>query len=74
MALHNNTNSARFLKTQYLGNVDKIENHLYKYSINFKDVDLEYEWRLREIHSKKLISLIVTTFALIQDIIWSLYL
>jgi len=52
--------TARFLQSKYLRNVQSQAKQLYKWSLNFKNIDLEYEWRLREIQSKKWSVIVVT--------------
>ena len=60
--------TARFLQSKYLRNVQSQAKQLYKWSLNFKNIDLEYEWRLREIQSKKWSVIVVTIWIIHKQI------
>ena len=57
-------------KKNYLQKVDDIDKHLHAYTLRMKDEDLEYEWRLQEIHSRKTMSIICSMVLLAQDVVW----
>ena len=67
-------NTSRFLKSSHLRKVDKIENHMSMVSLTLKDVDLESEWRLEAIKTKRIMILLAAIFCLIQDIAWTMIL
>ena len=43
-------------------------------TLTLNDEDLEYEWRLQEIHSRKTMVIISSLLCLLQDITWTLLL
>jgi hypothetical protein len=67
-------NTARFLKSEHLRKVDNIQNHLNSVTLNFKDVDLESEWRMIEINKNRIALSLGATFCLIQDVVWTMIL
>ena len=48
--------TARFLKKTNLKKLEKPEDHLKGFTLDMKDEDLEYEWRLEEMHAKRVIA------------------
>ena len=44
------------------------------FSLTLKDVDLESEWRLEAIKTKKIMIIMAAIFCLIQDIAWTMIL
>jgi hypothetical protein len=66
--------TTRFLKTRYLRKVDIVENHLNNIVLDFKDVDLESEWRLQEIQNKKVTLGIVVWYRLLADLMFNILL
>lgn len=64
-------NTVRF-KKNYLRKVDNsVDDHLHAYTLTMKDEDLEYEWRLIEINSRKTMSVVCSIVVVIQDIMWT---
>jgi hypothetical protein len=49
-------------------------NHANKFTLNFKDVDLESEWRLLEISNRRGIFVAAGTMCVVQDVVWTMIL
>lgn len=64
-------NSKRFLKKNHLQKIDDIKNHLHTYSLDIKDEDLEYEWRLGEMKSRRFMALLCGISFLLGDFFWT---
>ena len=64
----------RFLKSDRLRSVEKIEKYVYPWTLDFKDVDLESEWRLQEIKGKRIFFIITIFFCVFQDVVWTMIL
>ena len=58
-------------KKKYLRKVDETDKHLHAYTLNMKDEDLEYEWRLIEINSRKTHSIIGSFLLTLRDVLWT---
>ena len=58
-------------KKKYLRKVDETDMHLHSYTLTMKDEDLEYEWRLIEINSRKIMSIVCSLTLLLRDILWT---
>ena len=54
-----------------LRKVDVISNHLNSLTLNFKDIDLECEWRLKEIRQKQVILFIIAMYRFIADLVFN---
>lgn len=64
-------NTVRFQKKNYLQKVENIHEHMHSFTLTMKDIDLEYEWRLIEIHSRKTMSIVSSIVVLLQDLFWT---
>ena len=62
--------SKRFQK-KYLRKVDDTDKHLHAFTLTMKDEDLEYEWRLIEINSRKTISIVCSFILVLRDVLWT---
>ena len=60
--------TARFLKKTNLKSPD---NHLKGFSLNMEDEDLEYEWRLEEMSTKRVIAKYTCLTCVLQTLAWS---
>ena len=54
--------------------MEEIDKHFYKYTMSLKDEDLEYEWRLQEIASRKGVSNVLSIMAISQTVVWTMIL
>jgi hypothetical protein len=41
------------------------------FTLNFKDIDLEWEWRLKEINRRKAILFVITAYRLFSDVVFN---
>ena len=64
-------NTTRFLKSEYLRKVDVVSDHLNTFTLHFKDIDLECEWRLEEFKKKKVILWVVAIYRFVADLIFN---
>ena len=48
--------TARFLKKTNLTKLESPDDHLKGFTLNMRDEDLEYEWRLEEMKTKRVIA------------------
>ena len=64
-------NTTRFLKSEYLRKVDVVSDHLNTFSLHFKDIDLECEWRLEEFRKKKTILWIIAIYRFVADLVFN---
>lgn len=53
--------------------MDNINEHVHGFSVALKDEDLEYEWRLQEINSRKALSIITCIGIVMQDVGWAFF-
>ena len=51
--------------------MDVVSNHMNSLTLNFKDIDLECEWRLKEIRQKKVILFVIAAYRLLADLVFN---
>lgn len=54
--------------------MEETDKHFHKYTLTLKDEDLEYEWRLHELASRKRVSMNMSILAALQTIVWTMIL
>ena len=53
--------------------MDNINEHVHSFTLTLKDEDLEYEWRLEEIKSRKALAIITCAGIFMQDVAWAFF-
>jgi hypothetical protein len=66
--------TARFLKKNNFQKLESKDQHFHSYTLTMKDEDLEYEWRLLEITSRKRMATIINCLMIFQDLVWTIIL
>lgn len=66
--------TARFLKKNNLSYLDSSDDHLQKLTLNMKDEDLEYEWRLHEMKDKRFVVKSSCLSCVLSSLIWTVFL
>ena len=51
--------------------MDVVSNHMNSLTLNFKDIDLECEWRLKEIRQKQVILFVIAAYRLLADLVFN---
>ena len=66
--------TARFLKKNNLSKIESPDEHLHKLTLNMKDEDLEYEWRLHEMKAKGFVVKMSCLSCVLSNVIWTVFL